>query len=353
MKRRCIFCGRPFLGQVINFEHVIPEWLVEEADLSKRSAPVNLFGRKFDAALNRIGAKVCKSCNDERASLEGAAKAAYVKVRDGVALTDADARTLLDWLDKIRVGMWLWTNAAAPVEAKIEPKFYINQRLAIADRIAVIARYPEDLIGRGLMFHGLDPAFLWAPSVFGFLANNIAFFSFSSDFLLARHIRDLKILRTLRDDDHQDVDVNAADRPGARLFMLGNPYMIGQCIFAEDIFNDHNIAFDSLNSRTSLGESKVMRLTPSLTDAETEFGIVPYTNLNPRSHFTLQELNATRIFKFLLEDYLRTDFSKLSNPKHRQSAVSTAHFFVHAKAMEGKELVREYERATSIKLFGL
>jgi hypothetical protein len=31
--RNCIFCGAEFTGQKRNFEHIIPAWLVQEADL--------------------------------------------------------------------------------------------------------------------------------------------------------------------------------------------------------------------------------------------------------------------------------------------------------------------------------
>lgn len=74
--KRCIFCGTPFSGQKRNFEHIIPAWLVEEADLRKRDMPVQLPGISRKVSMSRIGLKVCKICNDADSRLEAQAKIA-------------------------------------------------------------------------------------------------------------------------------------------------------------------------------------------------------------------------------------------------------------------------------------
>ncbi len=347
--RRCIFCGKTFTGQATNFEHVIPQWLVEEADLSKRSAPVNFLGRKFDVGLNRLGTKVCEKCNDERSGLEAAAKGVYLKIRDGIALTQNDGKVLLDWLDKIRIGLWLWANTAAPPEEKLEPKFYINQRLGNADRIAVISRY--DNIGRGIMFEGLDFWFRSAPSAFGFVANNLAFFSYSSEFLLARHLKKLSIKCTLLDNDHQKAEVDLSDSSGDQLYFLGSNFIIGQCVLDVSLFEDLKIEMHSVNAYNKLGESKVMRLTPALREDTPSLGIVPLNPIKP--NFILQKLNTAKVSRFLCKNYLRTDFSQLSDPKHKRTAQETASFFESFKAAEIQSLAAEYQATTGIRLLGL
>jgi hypothetical protein len=113
--KKCLFCGNPFSGQKRNFEHVIPSWLVKEADLSGRTTRVQFRSKQFDAAMNRIGAKACEACNSAGSNLEEKTKAAYLKIRDGFTLENADVHALLDWLDKIRVGLWLWSFDAGPI----------------------------------------------------------------------------------------------------------------------------------------------------------------------------------------------------------------------------------------------
>jgi hypothetical protein len=141
--KRCIFCGNPFSGQKRNFEHIIPAWLVEEANLRKRDMPVQLPGISRKVGMSRIGLKVCKTCNDTDSALEDQAKIAYLAIKTGAALTDDQVRSLLDWLDKVRVGLWLWLIEQLGDQAGAEPKFRINGRIARKDRMVLVRRYPE------------------------------------------------------------------------------------------------------------------------------------------------------------------------------------------------------------------
>src|SRR5579864_3771676 len=103
-KRRCVFCGLSFKGQKRNFEHVIPTWLVNEADLRRRTMSVNTGSKTLTVAMNRLGSDSCEDCNGKSSNLEGAARAVFSKIDNGQALLEADALVLLDWLDKVRVG---------------------------------------------------------------------------------------------------------------------------------------------------------------------------------------------------------------------------------------------------------
>ena len=106
--KSCIFCGASFAGQKRNFEHIIPAWLVQEADLRNRDMQVELPGISRRVGMSRIGLKVCKSCNDADSDLEARAKNAYLATTAGEDLSDAQMGAMLDWLDKVRIGLWLW-----------------------------------------------------------------------------------------------------------------------------------------------------------------------------------------------------------------------------------------------------
>ncbi|WP_143737129.1 hypothetical protein [Erythrobacter tepidarius] len=58
--------------------------------------------------MSKIGMKVCAACNDEHANLEADAKIAFLKLESCEALSPQEVINFLDWLDKFRVGIWLW-----------------------------------------------------------------------------------------------------------------------------------------------------------------------------------------------------------------------------------------------------
>jgi len=215
-QRRCLFCGKAFTGQGHNFEHVIPRWLVREADLLKRTAPVEFPTKKFDAAMSRIGGRACEKCNGDSSDLEGRARTAYAKIRDGEDLSPSDGRALLDWMDKIRIGMWLWTLDVGKNDYAIDPKFRINERTAHKDRILLAAKYPLNPTMKGLAIWGASECFVWSPTALGFFINNVALISLSTNFLVSRHLTKLSIKRFLHDTGDEEINVNLADDSGYR-----------------------------------------------------------------------------------------------------------------------------------------
>ena len=128
--------------------------------------------RRFELGMGRIGMKVCVRCNNDGSNLESDAKMAYLALARGDDLDDGAVRNLLDWLDKIRIGLWLWLGENSKESVPIDPKFRINQRMAGKDRILLAKRYPEGL--KGLEFWGLEEYFLCVPSCIGLFVNNVA-----------------------------------------------------------------------------------------------------------------------------------------------------------------------------------
>ena len=136
MARLCCFCGNAFTGQKRNREHIISDWLVREADLKKRSMSVQVGSHTFQAAMNRLVADSCETCNSAFSELEGQAQGALSKVRKGSLLGEQEEEALLDWLDKIRVGTWLWLLGVSRNHIRIAPKFHIDARVGRKDRIS-------------------------------------------------------------------------------------------------------------------------------------------------------------------------------------------------------------------------
>jgi hypothetical protein len=66
----------------------------------------------------------------------------------------------------------------------------------------------------------------------GLMINNIALVTVSTDFLLAQHLRKVRLIWDVNDKAQQTVDLKPLDdgEPPIRLRILGASYILGQCI---------------------------------------------------------------------------------------------------------------------------
>ena len=235
--------------------------------------------------MSRIGRQACEACNSASSDLEGRARATYVKIRDGSELSLSDGRTLLDWLDKVRVGLWLWALDVGKDIFTFQPKFQITERNAHEDRILLAAKYAAGAPMRGLAIWGASHFFIWSPSAIGFLINNIVLISISSDFLVSRHLTNLSVKRLLGDADYEDFKVEPAVDPGMRVEFIGAPYIIGQCILPADLFGILSLEMANLSSaHPGWGEGPVLRLNGKLEETDRSLGLVPLFSEQICSH---------------------------------------------------------------------
>ena len=309
--KKCLFCGEAFTGQKKNFEHIIPKWLVAEADLQSRATSVFFPSKRFAAAMSRIGLRACETCNSAASSLEAKAQAAYLKIKNGIALDDADGLAVLDWLDKLRVGLWLWLVDAGKADFLAPPKFRINQRTGYKDRIAVIARYPEAPDLRGMAIWGSGHFFVFAPSCLGFLINNIAMLSLSSDFLLARHLRPISIQRFLAVDGPEEMSAEFSRTPGRRLRLLSSPLLLGQCILPEPYFEQLELPLANPSSHAGLAVGPLMQLNTTLQETAKGDLQVPYSSGKVDALSALLELDLARANRFVMGDLLEANDERL------------------------------------------
>jgi hypothetical protein len=71
----------------------------------------------------------------------------------GKSLAVSQCYGLLDWLDKVRVGLWLGYNMLHKEE--FAPKFRVDQRIGIKDRVAIVSADPDDGT-KGFGLGGMD-----------------------------------------------------------------------------------------------------------------------------------------------------------------------------------------------------
>jgi hypothetical protein len=96
----------------------------------------------------------CRTCNESYGKrLEAQAKTAMEALFLGKSLQVSQCYQLLDWLDKVRIGLWLAYNTLH--KEFFEPKFRIDQRLGNKDRIAIISVDPHNS-AKGFGIGGTD-----------------------------------------------------------------------------------------------------------------------------------------------------------------------------------------------------
>jgi len=183
--KTCIFCGNK--PESKTKEHVIPRWLIEMTGDPNR---ITLLG-KYRDTLRKYPWKnftfpACDKCNSEYAKLESKVKVVVLKLLGKEKTTEIELNDFLDWLDKVRVGLWLG-HIQLDKQDDLTPNFHIKQRLGVSDRMVSIYYLDDSSLGIG--YTGTEfPAFRTSPSCFTLFINNIAFFNLSKEFAFARRL---------------------------------------------------------------------------------------------------------------------------------------------------------------------
>lgn len=184
MSKFCVFCGGKPENK--NAEHIIPQWLIKlTGDKSRtcyleNAAPNNMpfISFKFPA---------CEKCNTEFAELEGRVKPIVINILEGKAVSATEISLLLDWMDKVRVGLWLAMLYLNKEVDKIKPHMHISSRVGLKDRILVVERVPER--EDGIIFTGPGSVtFKYNPCCFQLMINNYTFTSASEYGLVSRRL---------------------------------------------------------------------------------------------------------------------------------------------------------------------
>ena len=179
----CVFCGKvPLLK---TSEHIIPQWLIE---LTGNPNRVVNFGidysnqRQIRFAWSQFKFPSCENCNNAFSQLESKIKPIIEDLMNLKAIPGNQYIMLLDWLDKIRIGLWLAYYYLLKNQFFINPSFYITNRLGKKDRM--IAIYPISTSVKGISITGINtPAFHYMPSCFSIMINNLFIHNMSWDYM--------------------------------------------------------------------------------------------------------------------------------------------------------------------------
>lgn len=183
--RFCVFCGRPPTAK--NKEHVLPQWLLR---MTGDPARVVSFGTNFAKgqevrfSWSGLVMPACTDCNQRYSALEETAKGIVEALAERSGIEAGDYLVLLDWLDKVRVGLWLAYHVLQGNPTNIQPTFQIDARIGTKDRM--LAVYPMETENTGLNAFGVESfVFHRAPSCFALRVNNLLLVNASADFLAA------------------------------------------------------------------------------------------------------------------------------------------------------------------------
>jgi hypothetical protein len=184
----CVFCGDEVRKSVRTREHVLPMWLLKATGDPNRKIRIEFdpdTGADVIRPASTFHFPACGDCNEFYGrTLEAQAKAAFETLSGTGSLRVSQCYHLLDWLDKVRIGLWLGFHALH--KEVFVPKFRIDSRLGKKDRVAVVSVDPEDRF-KGLHFGGCDNnVFRTSQAGLYVRINNVRILTFSFDCLISK-----------------------------------------------------------------------------------------------------------------------------------------------------------------------
>ena len=190
LPKLCVFCGNPPLDK--NKEHILPQWLLRLTgdpsrqvylgrDWSKKDLPKRVFSFKS------FTFPACTLCNTHFAKMETEAQRIVTTMLNNGPLNADDIDVLMDWLDKVRTGLWLGLMYLNGNHRDVSPQFAIASRMAVRDRLVCMYRDQKELTGISL--GGVEsPLFQEMPSCFVISINHLHFFNASSTALFSSRL---------------------------------------------------------------------------------------------------------------------------------------------------------------------
>lgn len=129
----------------------------------------------------------CAKCNTDFATNEALVKPTVEKILVDEYVDTNELVRLLDWFDKVRVGLWLGIQFLNKGAFNMEPKYFVNTRVRLKDRMLSITNCYDNYLG--LRWTGANTlCFIMNPTCVTLKVNNVIFSNCSSDFVLSRQL---------------------------------------------------------------------------------------------------------------------------------------------------------------------
>lgn len=187
-KKFCIFCGNRPINK--NNEHLFPKWLIKltnsknivvDYKFNFRSSSIE----PIEYNINSFVFPSCTDCNSRYSHLESKVKPLIENILNGDTFLDHnDISILLDWFDKLKLGIWTTIFTLNTKNFKYNPHMNLDERIGKKDRLLGI--FIKESEKDGLNYAGFNSKpFAAFPSWLGFRFLNTYFISGSYDFLLS------------------------------------------------------------------------------------------------------------------------------------------------------------------------
>jgi hypothetical protein len=189
-KRFCVFCGERPVDKTN--EHVIPEWLIKRTgDPKRRIFLGSLYGMGKPNQRQRVFQNfvfpACDACNGQsNTAIDDPVQDVVEKLLNAAGLSAKEISLLLDFLDKVRVGLWLgYYHQLSGDPYSVRRPLHIRDSVGRSDRMVGIYRIAGEVLD-GLMFSGVDiPAFGISPTCFALTINNVVLLNAAETFVFS------------------------------------------------------------------------------------------------------------------------------------------------------------------------
>jgi hypothetical protein len=138
-------------------------------------------GKTIRFSWSTLVAPSCEVCNSAYSDLEDKVKPLIESLIARRNLRGADYIVLLDWLDKVRIGLWLTYHFIQKNPTNIDPSFHINSRVGSKDRMLAIYLMQTNNVGLNA-FGAETLIFHRTPSCFALNVNNVVILNMSCDY---------------------------------------------------------------------------------------------------------------------------------------------------------------------------
>jgi len=185
MSKFCVFCGNPPVDK--NREHIIPQWLIKYTGRGKMPAVKVLKDGELKSRISYMNFTMpaCEACNEKFSALEGAVKPILLNVLADKPVTAREISILLDWFDKVRLGLRLSMVYLQNGLNMEKPHTFITQRTGLTDRMLIIEKIkPQPDIRLGFP-DTYTQYFKSAAQSFQFIIDNYVFTNASAYFMVS------------------------------------------------------------------------------------------------------------------------------------------------------------------------
>ena len=271
----CVFCGKSPVDKTD--EHLIPKWLLKLVGVLDVNINIGFIDGK-EVKGKDFHTPACYKCNKRYSNLENHVSSIFKSIIFEKANLDRENSTLLlDWFDKIRMGLWFlfwYENHKNTV-----PTFSINERIGVKDRCLFIF-YTKDIY-QGFQVFGLSPIFECFPTAICLRVGQLCMINISNDFFSSKKLGlPVGIIETNENDTNIKISGNPVLLDGyvSEIDFFEKKYKgvtLLQSIYSKDLSKysgEWKSTFDAIKCETHIVRDKLIKLFPVVSFQNKVFG---------------------------------------------------------------------------------